>query len=223
MEDAVLIVAHGQPSDPEPALAELQRLAEQVAGQLGRPVLAATLATGLPAHDGLVFPMFMAGGWFTRVHLAQKLAGRGRILEPFGCDPRVHDLAVQIVTESVGDLAGAEVLIAAHGSFNSPAPSAVARHLAARFGGAARSEAAFIDQDPRLADVAGFGPHAVCLPFFAAYGQHVAHDIPAALAGFAGRILPHLGADPRVPALIAAAIAAGHSVCAQDCRYSLGR
>ena len=26
-----------------------------------------------------------------------------------------------------------------------------------------------------------------------------------------------------LPALIAAAIAAGHSVCAQDCRYSLGR
>ncbi len=226
-EKSVLIVAHGQPSDPEPALAELQHLAAQVAGHLPDwQVNAASLATGLPAHHGLVFPMFMSGGWFTRVALSQKLAaagGAGRILEPFGCDPAVHDLAVQIVTEAVGGLPRAEVLIAAHGSFKSPAPSDVAYHLARRFLtlGAGRAEAAFIDQDPQLAHVTGFGPSAVCLPFFAARGSHVAQDIPQALAGFAGRILPHLGGDARVPALIAKAIAAGVSVCADRCRYSV--
>lgn len=225
-EKSVLIVAHGQPSDPEPALAELQHLAAQVAAHLPDwQVHAATLATGLPAHQGLVFPMFMSGGWFTRVALAQKLTavgGAGRILEPFGCDPAVHDLAVRIVTEAAGTLQGCEVLIAAHGSFKSPAPSDVANHLARRFLalGAGRAEAAFIDQDPQLAHVAGFGPAAVCLPFFAARGSHVAHDIPQALTGFAGRILPHLGGDARVPALIAGAISAGVSVCADRCRYS---
>ena len=223
-DKSVLIVAHGQPSDPKPALAELQHLAAQVALHLPDwQVSAATLATGLPAHQGLVFPMFMSGGWFTRTALSQKLAavgGAGRILEPFGCDPAVHDLAVQIVSEAVGDIQGAEVLIAAHGSFKSTAPSDVAYHLARRFLGAARAEAAFIDQDPQLAHVTGFGPSAVCLPFFAAKGSHVAHDIPQALAGFKGRILPHLGGDARVPALIAQAIAAGVSVCADRCRYS---
>jgi sirohydrochlorin ferrochelatase len=225
-DKSVLIVAHGQPSDPAPALADLQYLAAQVAVHLPDwQVNAATLATGLPAHEGLVFPMFMSGGWFTRVALGQKLAaagGAGRILEPFGCDPAVHDLAVQIVTQAVGDIQGAEVLIAAHGSFKSAAPSDVAYHLARRFLalGVGRAEAAFIDQDPQLAQVTGLGPAAVCLPFFAAKGSHVAQDIPQALTGFAGRILPHLGGDARVPALIANAIAAGVSVCADRCRYS---
>ncbi len=223
---SVLIVAHGQPSDPEPALAELQNLAIQVGARLPEwQVIAATLATGLPAHHGLVFPMFMSGGWFTRTALAQKLAavgGAGRILEPFGCDPALHDLAVQIVEQAVGDIQGAEILIAAHGSFKSTAPSDVAFHLARRFLGlgAGRAEAAFIDQDPQLIHVTGFGPQAVCLPFFAARGSHVAQDIPQALTGFAGRILPHLGGDARVPALIANAIVAGVSVCADRCRYS---
>lgn len=225
-DKSVLIVAHGQPSDPTPALAELQILAAQVAQDLPDwHVTAATLATGLPAHHGLVFPMFMSGGWFTRTALAQKLAsvgGAGRILEPFGCDPAVHLLATQMVAAAVGDLQGAEVLIAAHGSFKSAAPSDVAYHLARRFLtlGAGRAEAAFIDQDPQLALVTGFGPQAVCLPFFAARGSHVAHDIPQALTGFAGRILPHLGGDARVPKLIANAIAAGVSVCRDSCRYS---
>jgi sirohydrochlorin ferrochelatase len=223
---SVLIVAHGQPSDPALAAAELADLATQVAQILpDYQITSATLATGLPAHRGLVFPMFMAGGWFTRVALAQKLtaaSGVGTVLEPFGCDPKVHELAATIITEAVGDLTGAEVLIAAHGSFKSSAPSDVAYHLARRLmqAGAARCEAAFIDQDPQLAQITGFGPKSVCLPFFAARGSHVAIDIPAALSGFAGRILPHLGGDARVPAIIAQAISAGVTVCADTCRYS---
>ena len=134
----------------------------------------------------------------------------------------MHDLAVRIVTQAVGEISGAEVLIAAHGSFKSAAPSDVAYHLARRFltHGAGRAEAAFIDQDPQLAQVTGFGPNAVCLPFFAAKGSHVGQDIPQALMGFSGRILPHLGGDARVPALIAQAVLAGQSVCAELCRYS---
>ena len=74
---------------------------------------------------------------------------------------------------------------------------------------------------PQLSSLAGFGPGAVCLPFFAAQGGHVTQDIPAALAeaGFQGRVLPPLGLDPRVPALIAAAISAGREVCAVECRW----
>ena len=87
--------------------------------------------------------------------------------------------------------------------------------------GIARVEAAFIDQSPQLNAVEGFGAKALCLPFFAANGDHVTRDIPQALAiaGFAGRILPPLGLDRRVPALIAQAITAGRAVCAGECRY----
>lgn len=226
-----LIIAHGQPSDPAPAEADLSALSARVAAHLpGWEVGSATLA--LPgAIDraalgpaGVVFPLFMAGGWFTRVHIPDRLKAAGatgwRVLEPFGCNPAVHDLAVTLAQES----GAAEVLVAAHGSFKSPVPSAIARHVARRIAAetGARVEAAFIDQEPRLAGMQGFGPGAVCLPFFAMAGGHVTEDIPAALAeaGFRGRLLPPLGLDPRVPALIAAAIAQPLPACGAACLWA---
>lgn len=218
-----LIVAHGQPSDPEPAAAEIAALAARVGRELsGWRVASATLAEPQALSDriaemgpsGLVYPLFMAGGWFTKVHLPKKLAEAGgsdwQVLEPFGTDPAVQALAERIVAEALGGDSGA-LLLAAHGSFRSPAPSEVANAVAQRIGlalGLSRSEAAYIDQEPKLSAAHGFGPEAVCLPFFAAKGGHVVDDLPAALgeAGFAGRILEPLGLDPRVPALIAASL-----------------
>lgn len=231
----VLIVAHGQPSHPDRAEADLAVLGAQVAGHLGgRGVGTATLAApgALKAAlsrlgpGGRVYPLFMAGGWFTRVHLPRQLAAAGapgwQVLEPMGCDPAVHDLAARIVEE-----AGAvqSVVLAAHGSGQSPVPAAIAQHVARRI--AQRLDgvpvvAGFIDQSPRLADLRGLGAGAVCLPFFAACGGHVSDDIPAALAqaGFTGRLLPAIGLDPRLPALIAAAVLADQPVCAVECRWN---
>lgn len=232
----VLIVSHGQPSDPGGAAAELSRLARAVAAHLpGRNIGAATLAEAgaLEAAlarlgpGGRVFPLFMAGGWFTRVHLPKRLAEAGSkdwtVLEPMGCDPAVHDLAAQIALEAG---AVSSVILAAHGSGQSRVPADIAHHvaglIAARCG--VPATAAFIDQAPRLAEGTGHGPGSVCLPYFAAEGGHVATDIPAALAqaGFAGRILPPLGLDARLPAIIAAAIAAGKPVCAAACAWARG-
>lgn len=229
----VVIVAHGQPSDPAPLAAEMAALAAAVGALLpGRAVLSATLAeagvlaavTAGTGPAGLVYPLFMAGGWFTRIHLPRKLAEAGAagwtVLEPMGCDPAVHDLAVTLAREAG---AGA-VLLAAHGSGRSAVPSDIARHVAGRIAAelGIRAEAAFIDQSPRIAEARDFPADAVCLPFFAAGGGHVTGDIPAALdeAGFAGRMLPPLGADGRVPAIIARAIAAAVPVCAGTCRWS---
>jgi sirohydrochlorin ferrochelatase len=230
MTGHALIVAHGQPSDPRPAGAALEVLASRVEALLpGWSVGAATLAedgaiargvAGLPG--GVVFPMFMTGGWFTRVQIPKKLAEVGAegwtVLEPFGCDPAVHDLSVTLVRE-----AGAgQVVLAAHGSFKSSVPSDIARHVAGRIAAETGAEVAagFIDQDPQLASLTGRG--GVCLPFFAAEGGHVSDDIPAALseARFQGRILPPVGLDARVPGIIAAAIARGVPVCAAVCRWA---
>ncbi|MCU0904876.1 MAG: cobalamin biosynthesis protein CbiX [Tabrizicola sp.] len=225
-----LIVAHGQPSDPSPAGAALEALAAQVQDLLrGWSVGAATLAeegaiaravAGLPG--GVVFPMFMAGGWFTRVQIPKRLAEAGAVgwtvLEPFGCDPLVHDLCVDIVREA----GGTEVILAAHGSFKSSAPSDIALHVAERIADStgAKVAAGFIDQEPQLSSLTGRA--GICLPFFAAEGGHVSDDIPAALAeaGFSGRILPPVGLDARVPGIIAAAIARGVPVCAGACRWA---
>lgn len=237
MTQYALIVAHGQPSDPLTSARALDGLAARVQALLpGWNVAAATLAepgalaravAGRPG--GVVFPMFMAGGWFTRVQIPARMAeagaegwpGHWTVLEPFGCDPALHDLCVTITRE-----AGAEaVILAAHGSFKSPAPSAIARHVAGRIGAeiGVRVATGFIDQEPQLSTLTGV--QGVCLPFFAAGGGHVSDDIPAALAeaGFRGRILPPVGLDPRVPGIIAAAIARGVPVCSGACRWARGQ
>jgi sirohydrochlorin ferrochelatase len=225
-----LIVAHGQPSDPRPAGAALEVLAAKVQALMpGWEVAAATLAEpGAIARGvegragGVVFPMFMTGGWFTKVQIPAKLAEAGAVgwtvLEPFGCDPLVHDLCVTLVREA----GGTEVILAAHGSFKSSVPSDIARHVAGRIAAEAgvTCAAGFIDQEPKLASLTG--RTGVCLPFFAAEGGHVTDDIPSALAeaGFLGRILPPVGLDARVPGIIAAAIARGEPVCSGACRWA---
>jgi sirohydrochlorin ferrochelatase len=231
MTKSALIVAHGQPSDPGPAAAALAGLAEKVAAalpgwQIGSATLAeddALAAVARQMSPGVIFPMFMTGGYFTRVAIPARLQAGGvsgwQVLEPFGCDPAVHDLTVAIAREAGAD----QVLLAAHGSFKSPVPSDIARHVAGRIAAEVgmRAEAAFIDQEPQLEAARGFGAGAVCLPFFAAAGGHVVEDIPAALnrAGFQGRILPPVGLDARVPGIVAAAISAGVPVCAGECRW----
>jgi sirohydrochlorin ferrochelatase len=225
-----MIVAHGQPSDPGPAEAALAELAARVAAflpgeEVGSATLAApgALARAAAEAPGRVLPLFMAGGWFTRTHLPARLAEAGgagwQVLEPLGCLPALHALCRQVVEET----GAAEVLVAAHGSGRSPAPAAVAeavaRHLAAP---GRRVATAYIEQAPRLEDVAGWGEGAVCLPFFAAAGAHVEEDLPAALAraGWPGTILPAIGLHPAIPALIAATLRDPPPACAADCRWS---
>ena len=217
-----VIVSHGQPSDPAPAEAELAILAQEVAAclpdwQIGSATLASPddFTRAVKGGPGLIYPLFMSGGWFTATHLPDRLAAAGaanwQILAPFGLDPRVQALTVLLAKEACFGRPSAEVLLAAHGSFRSPAPSEVAYDMLRqlRLSGIAKAEAGFIDQTPRIAEIAqGFGPAAVCLPFFAAKGGHVIDDLPAALAAtnFSGKLLAPVGADPRVPGLIALAL-----------------
>jgi sirohydrochlorin ferrochelatase len=141
------------------------------------------------------------------------------MLPPFGLDGGILPLALQMLRAELArdGLRASDVrlIVAAHGSFKSPAPALVARRL----GWAIMAElpfaelrTAFIDQTPRIADLAaGLAAPTYCLPFFAAAGGHVGQDLPAALAqaAFPGRILAPLGLADRAPDLIAAALLAG--------------
>lgn len=233
---SALIVAHGQPSDPGPAAAEIAALAARVAEHLpGWRIASATLAVEADLRAAvaegagplLVYPLFMADGWFTQTHLPARLvaAGAGAMVQlaPFGLDPAVQDLTVSLA--GAAEATGATgLLLAAHGSFRSPAPAAVARSVAARIAaetGLPCVETAFIDQAPRIAEAAGsLPPGSVCLPFFAARGGHVTADLPRALAeaGFDGPLLDPVGLHPAVPGLIAAALRAARD----QARSSLG-
>lgn len=225
---SALIVAHGSPADPGPQEARLRALAGEVAALLpGWRVAGATLAADGALEAALagmeapvVYPFFMANGWFTWTNLPRRLARAGardvRQLAPFGADPDLPGLMARAALEAATE-AGlvprrTALLLAAHGSQvsrrSADTTHAMARMLAARTP-FARVAAGFVEEEPALADAArGLGA-GICLPFFALRAGHVEEDVPGALAeaGFDGLLLPAIGEHPAVPGLIARALA----------------
>ncbi len=220
MPDA-LIVAHGSPADPDPQEDRLHALAANVGALLPDwRVQGATLAAegaleaALDALERpLIYPFFMAEGWFTGTNLPRRLKSAGyeglTQLRPFGTDPALIDLMAAAATRAMGD--ETTLLIAAHGSKISRTSGdttyAMADALAARTA-FTTIKCGFVEEAPFLADVATDMGRGVCLPFFALRAGHVLGDIPDALeqAAFTGAHLPPIGEDAGVPALIAAAL-----------------
>lgn len=221
-----IIIALGQPSDPQPHVAALRDIAESVAGLLpGWNVRGAALEAPdsvKAAADGLdrplVYPLFLANGFFMTQVLPRKLAGLvpgAEILPPFGADPRLPALVSNVVAQALREhrFAAAEtsLLLAAHGSEAFPASrlstGQLVREVAAR-AGLRKAVAGFLQERPFIAESARDLGQAICLPVFALRANHVAVDIPRALqkACFTGPTLAPLGMQPEVPAFIAAAL-----------------
>ena len=221
-----LIVAHGQPSDPEPAEVALAQLAARVQTRMpdGR-VASATLAApgSLEAamdtldKDGVIYPHFMSDGWFVRTALRKRVGDRPvRILSPLGLDTQLVSVAARVVADAIqgeGWRSGStRILLAAHGSENGPAAAAAARAFASGLAEALPCEGidvAFVEEAPFLTDRAQeITGRTLCLPFFAMEGEHVREDVTATLrnAGFSGPVLPALGQSRGVPVVIANAI-----------------
>jgi len=226
--DAALLVVHGSPSDDAPQQAAVAELADHVADRLpGWRVEGTTLATpglldaALDRLSGpLIVPVFMADGWFTRTQLPERIAAAGHgglaQLAPLGTRPAFHALALDAALRGCAahglNPAAVTVVLAAHGARKHPAPAAATHRAAAHMRAARRFRAvrpAFVEEAPFLADVLGDADApALCLPYFALAAGHVTGDLAeaAAAAGFTGPILPHLGAHPGLPALIATAL-----------------
>lgn len=164
----------------------------------------------------LIYPFFMADGWFVRTALPKRLAAAGRpncrILRPFGRDPSVwalcRDSALKAARAAGWAPGETTLLLAAHGSPSCPRPREATEQAARNIGRARafrRVIIGYIDEDPRLCDLAALAPPAICLPYFASRGGHVGQDIPDALsrAGFAGELLSPVGSDPNAPIVIA--------------------
>lgn len=228
---SALIVAHGQPSDPDGPEREMAAFAARVARHLpGWQIGSATLA-GIGTLDAavrrlgapLIFPFFMADGWFIRVNLPRRLAGAGAegltVLTPFGVLPETLALAGRVAADACTDTgwapADTTLILAAHGSGVSrqPAEAATAtRDAIAAAHDFSDIRLGFIEEQPYLADtLRNAGVQAVLLPLFVARWGHVMTDIPDAVtvSGFAGRILDPIGLHPDVPGIVARAIAAG--------------
>lgn len=159
--------------------------------------------------QALIFPFFMAEGFFTRRQLPKRLAEAGmnnpRQLPAFGHHPALPALLTDVVAAHAGT-----VLLAAHGSQVSRASAtqteALAEYLRAQTRRAVLT--GYVEEAPFLQDVARVEGPAFCLPLFATRAGHVAQDVPEALAeaGFTGPLLPAIGEHPDAARLIAEAL-----------------
>lgn len=218
-----VIASHGQPSAPPPAEIHLASIAAKVADNLpGWDVRSATLSSKgflekAMVENAVVFPFFMARGWFTGKVLPQRLEGfRFRMTAPFGLLTGLPEATARelerVAQERNETLDASQILLAAHGSARGPMAAEAAEQFAERlrsFLPQCDIHTGFIEEAPYVVDAArGLEKKAFCLPFFAQSGEHVREDIPAALekAGFEGTLLPSLGAMSTAPALIAKAI-----------------
>lgn len=221
-----LIVAHGQPSAPEPPEQWLQGFAAAVNQHISNwTIRAATLATphalerqvSAISPGSLVFPMFMAEGFFVSKMLPDRLGDADlQVLPPLGFHPKLPDVAANGVKSALKDRkwqqGESHLLLAAHGSAKGPkaAESAFAFQdaLSKRFE-ALEISVGFVEEAPFVADAARPLPEqSLCLPFFALEGDHCRQDIPEALekAKYTGITLPPLGTWPETAKLAAEAI-----------------
>lgn len=223
-QPTALIVAHGQPGDPAPQ----QRAVEALAARVHIPgitVRGATLAMpgalDSATNDTLIYPMFMAQGWFTRTELPRRLglagAPNARILPPFGADPGLPALCRSLLAKAAlaqgWGLDTTHILIAAHGSGRSRAPAEAAHRMASDLA-PLTATCGFIEEAPFIADAARALPaQSICLPLFASRAEHVTDDLPEALAkaDFQGITLDPVGLAPEVPAMIAESLKAALS------------
>ncbi|UYV36525.1 cobalamin biosynthesis protein CbiX [Rhodobacteraceae bacterium D3-12] len=199
----------------------MQALAENVARLLpGWRVEGGTLAAREAfealldrSERPLVYPFFMARGWFTETHLVKRINGRaGRIIPPTGADPALPQMAARALETALRDngwkAKDTALLLAAHGSRTAPASSEsawVTEQVLSHVLGFRTTRTGFIEQEPFLRDQAAGLGQAICLPFFALRAGHMLMDVPEALesAGFSGPVLPPLVEFPDLPAVIA--------------------
>lgn len=218
------IVAHGQPGDPGAIQPELERLAADVGGLVpGMTVAGATLACPRSlarlAGVGIVYPLFMAGGWFVRSEMPRRLTAARvdgyAVLAPLGLDPGLPAIGAaeaQRAAEAAGiDPATAVLVVVGHGSQKSSASADSTSAFAAALpdkAGFAAIRVALLEEPPPIAGVVPADGPAVCLPFFATSGSHTTDDIPQewAASGAKGPIAAAVGRAEAVPALIAVAL-----------------
>jgi sirohydrochlorin ferrochelatase len=221
--NVAILVAHGQPSDPEPQEADLGRLAQSVAdalpdwtirsATLSTPDRLETLCAEGPDRP-LIFPLFMADGFFVSRVLPKRLTGvTYELATPLGLLPDLPRLVAEHLKSECAargwQVSDTSVLLAAHGSARGDRAAkaaygfrdALAQHIALH-----RIDCGFVEQDPRIDTAARKLPdQTLCLPFFAQAGDHVKGDIPEALSEARSEmdVLPVIGHLPGIPQLIA--------------------
>lgn len=232
---AAVIVAHGErggafsnailKGHAEKAAAVLPNVAVAAGVLSGEPDLELALRDVARRTSGpiLLYPFFMAPGYFVNVKIPKRLADAGlaercHVLPPFGLEgplPAIICDKAKVAAGEIGSVAAeTRLLLVGHGSKVARASAETTEAVAAclrEFGEFARVETAFLEEAPFLEDivVADTRP-TVVVGFFNGDGLHAAEDVPKAVGRFDGAITytGPVGAFPEVSQLIATSIAA---------------
>lgn len=196
------------------------RLAQQVSDLLpGWEIRSATLSSPgrleqIMQDGALVYPFFMASGWFTSHVLPKRLQEFNYDqLTAFGLDPALPQLTADLLKQAFQPRPTSRVdkpvlLLAAHGSARGQKAAEATEHFAQILRPLLPEQevvTGYIEQAPLIADAAKKLPTgSLCLPFFAQSGNHVTSDLPTALrmADFTGKTLPALGSQRGIARLI---------------------
>lgn len=190
----------------------------------GLPHLEAALAK--VANDGarriLVYPYFMAAGFFVGTKIPKRIAdagygGRCTMLAPLGADPGLPSLIMRKAVAVAEDelkhpAARCRLLLAGHGSKVSRASAEATEAVAAALrtiGGFAHVATAYLEEAPFLDDVIDAeATPTVIVGFFNGDGLHAGEDVPEAMENAKGPVAytGAIGAMPEVAGLIANAI-----------------
>lgn len=191
----------------------------------GAPALEVAFAEVLKSDPQqiIVYPFFMADGYFVKTVLTKRLAQMNcpkpvQVCPPLGLDPGLPPLLLANA-HNAAQTAGLEItdtrlLIVGHGSKFGPASAEATRRAATAVRGLeactfACVEVAFLEEKPFLADqIDAGGRKTLVSGFFNGDGLHAGEDVPAAIeaadadAVYAGPI----GRLPEIAPLIEAAI-----------------
>lgn len=230
----LILAAHGERQVAEPNRL-LAGHAQALAGRLAPLRVACGVLNGDPSLESalaaiagkalarlLVYPFFMADGYFVEQVLPGRIADAGigvepLILPPLGLDPGIEALMLDdaLAAAKAGGLAPAEsaLLVVGHGSKFGPASADATRRMADRLRARSRFaavETAFLEEPPFIADaLEGRSDPVVVSGFFASDGMHSSRDVPEAIAKTKAEAVytGPVGAKPEVRELVAAAVA----------------
>ena len=206
-ESAILIVAHGERGG-RCDNARLLELTDEVRRNLGNVQVEAGVLRGTPsiaeawnkltAPNRLIYPFFMADGFFCNRILPKKIAeatgsdprepgSPAQLLKPFGVSDWLEDAVMGALVRDMDQLGliGSQphLLIAAHGASVDRQSSKRANELAdsLRQTGYFRDvSCAFLDEAPHLNCVIGtMLPNTLVLPLFNGLGSHSVDDMAA--------------------------------------------
>jgi sirohydrochlorin ferrochelatase len=230
----VLIAAHGGRDAGGHSNEAIFALADNVAALLGDVPVGVGFIGGNPAldtaiellaaPDTIVYPLFMAEGYFGSTMLNRLLEGAGRmrqgsltILPPLGFDPTMADLVVAEAASAV-TLQGMPVdqvtlVLLTHGSRRSRNSASAAEQVATRTRAHrlfADVRVSFLDEPPSLEIAVSkiSGPVAV-VGLFSGEGLHGGHDAMRLMAQLKRKdviYVGNVGAFPGLEKLIATAV-----------------